>query len=90
MSVPEPPRRATALRYTGTGGGAPEVVATGSGALAERIVARAREAGVPVRTDDALAAALAGLELGQEIPETLWLAVAEVLAWAYALDRSVS
>jgi flagellar biosynthesis protein len=77
-------KRATALRYHGAG--APEVVATGSGALAERIVARAKEAGVPVRSDDALAQALAGLDLGQEVPEELWLAVAEVLAWAYALD----
>jgi flagellar biosynthesis protein len=77
-------KRATALRYTGSG--APEVVATGAGALAERIVARAREAGVPVREDDPLAHALASLDLGQEVPEELWTAVAEVLAWAYALD----
>ena len=79
-----PDKRATALRYTGTG--APEVVATGAGALAERIVARAREAGVPVREDDPLAQALAGLDLGQEVPEELWIAVAETLAWAYSLD----
>ena len=82
MSGPE--KRATALRYSGSG--APEVVATGAGALAERIVERAREAGVPVRADDVLARALAGLDLGAEVPEELWLAVAEVLAWAYALD----
>jgi flagellar biosynthesis protein len=80
----EPEKRATALRYSGAG--APQVVATGSGALAERIVARAREAGVPVREDDPLAHALATLDLGQEVPEELWVAVAEVLAWAYALD----
>jgi flagellar biosynthesis protein len=80
-----PPRRATALRYSGTG--APEVVATGTGHLAERILERARENGVPVREDDPLAQALASLDLGQEVPEELWVAVAEVLAWAYALDR---
>ena len=79
-----PDKRATALRYTGSG--APEVVATGAGALAERIVARAKEAGVPVREDDPLAHALAALDLGQEVPQELWTAVAEVLAWAYALD----
>jgi flagellar biosynthesis protein len=39
-----------------------------------------------VRADDVLARALAGLDLGTEVPEELWLAVAEVLAWAYALD----
>ena len=83
--MPEPPRRATALRYSGTG--APKVVATGAGMVAERIIALALEAGVPVRDDDALAQALAGLDLGHEVPEELWIAVAEVLAWAYALDR---
>jgi flagellar biosynthesis protein len=85
--VPEAPKRATALRYVGSG--APQVVATGAGALAERIVSRARAAGVPVREDDPLAQALAGLDLGREVPEELWLAVAEVLAWAYALDREL-
>ena len=49
--------RATALRYEGSG--APKVVATGQGAVADRILAHAREAGVPVREDPALAAALA-------------------------------
>ena len=42
---------------------------------------------MPVRDDPELAAALGGLALGQEIPEELWLAVAEVLAWAYELER---
>jgi flagellar biosynthesis protein len=39
-----------------------------------------------VREDAALVEALAGLDLGQEIPEDLYAAVAEALAWAYALD----
>jgi flagellar biosynthesis protein len=76
--------RAAALRYTGTG--APEVVASGRGAVAETILARARAAGVPVHEDPALADALAALALGAEVPEELWTAVAEVLAWAYALE----
>jgi flagellar biosynthesis protein len=41
---------------------------------------------VPIREDAALAEALAGLELGREVPEELWVAVAEALAWAYRLD----
>jgi flagellar biosynthesis protein len=84
--VPEPPprRHATALRYEGTG--APRIVATGAGALADRILERAREAGVPVREDPELIAALEALDLGTEVPEALWTAVAEVLAWAYGLD----
>ena len=72
-----------ALKYTGTG--APQVVAAGRGELAGRILARAREAGVPVHRDPELADSLARLALGQEVPEALWTAVAEVLAWAYSL-----
>jgi flagellar biosynthesis protein len=78
-------RRVTALRYEGTG--SPKVVASGQGHVAERILAAAQAAGVPVREDPELAAALQGLALGQEVPEDLWLAVAEVLAWAYGLEK---
>ena len=78
-------KRAAALRYEG-GGGSPKVVAAGRGLIAEKILAAAKEAGVPIREDAALAEALAGLELGREVPEELWVAVAEALAWAYRLD----
>jgi flagellar biosynthesis protein len=40
-----------------------------------------------VHQDPALADALASLALGAEVPEELWKAVAEVLAWAYALEK---
>jgi flagellar biosynthesis protein len=72
-----------ALRYTGDG--APTVVASGRGHVAAAILTRARDAGVPVHRDPELADALASLALGQEVPEALWTAVAEVLAWAYGL-----
>lgn len=83
------PRRATALRYA-EGETAPKVVATGRGLIAERIVAEARAAGVPVRDDAALAEALGSLELGRDIPEPLFKAVAEALAWAYRIDTRAS
>jgi flagellar biosynthesis protein len=73
-----------ALKYTGNG--APEVVAAGRGHIAATILARAHEAGVPVHRDPALASALAQLALGQEVPQAMWTAVAEVLAWAYGLQ----
>jgi len=82
--MPDARRRATALRWTGTG--APQVVAAGRGAVAEKILEAANAAGVPVREDPGLADALAALALGQEVPEALWTAVAEVLAWAYRLE----
>ena len=80
--------RAIALRYSGAG--APRVTATGRGRVAERIAELAEEAGVPIRRDPALVAALGTLELGSEIPEALFLAVAEVLAWAYGLDAQAA
>jgi flagellar biosynthesis protein len=74
-----------ALRYTGTG--APRVVAAGKGHVAATILERARAAGVPVHRDPELADALASLALGQEVPEELWTAVAEALAWAYSVSE---
>ena len=78
---------AAALSYPGAG--APKVVAAGKGLTAERILELARQAGVPVREDGALAQALAELELGTEIPGPLYQAVAEALVWALRLDRSL-
>jgi flagellar biosynthesis protein len=82
---PQPPRRAVALHYE-PGAPAPKVTATGAGLVAERIVAVAKEAGVPVRSDPELAQALSRLELDADVPEAMWVAVAETLAWAYRLD----
>jgi flagellar biosynthesis protein len=86
MSEPEKPRRAAALRYDKDKAAAPKVVAAGAGLIADRIVAIAREQGLPIREDPALAEALARLELEQEIPAELFVAVAEVLVWAYRLE----
>lgn len=77
-------RRAAALKYGG--GVAPTVVAAGSGATADRIADRAREAGVPVTTDGPLAEALARLPVEAEIPPELYRAVAEVLIWAQGVE----
>lgn len=84
MPTPEKRRRATALRYEGTG--APKVTASGQGYIADRILEVARENGIPIREDPALSRALEALELGEEIPEDLYKAVAEAIAWAYSLD----
>ena len=89
MPEPEKRRRATALRYE-RGAHAPQVTATGAGLVADRILAAAREAGVPVRHDPSLVEALAKLDLGDDVPQALWTAVAETLAWAYLLDAKAS
>jgi flagellar biosynthesis protein len=82
--MPEKPLRATALHYEGEG--APKVVASGKDLIADRILEIAKKAGVPIKRDAALAEALSQLELQQQIPEDLYVAVAETLAWAYSLD----
>jgi flagellar biosynthesis protein len=87
--MPERPRRAAALRYTDADE-APEVVAAGAGEIARRILEAAREAGVPVREDPALAEALAQLDVGRAIPPELYVAVAEALVWAYRLDAKAA
>jgi flagellar biosynthesis protein len=88
MPTPEKPRRATALNYGGTG--APKVTASGQGYIADRILEVARENGIPIREDPALSQALEALELGEEIPEDLYKAVAEAIAWAYSLDAQAA
>lgn len=80
---PEPPDLAVALRYDGEG--APRVTAGGRGPIAARIEALARAHGIPLHEEPQLAAALAGIPLGEEIPESLYVAVAEVLAFVYFL-----
>lgn len=60
---------------------APRVVATGRGAIAAEIIAVAQAHGVPLEDNPGLAAALSQVELGDEIPESLYRAVAEVLTY---------
>jgi flagellar biosynthesis protein len=80
---PQRPQLAVALHYGGRG--APRVVAKGAGSVAERIIATAREHDVPLQEDGALAAALARIDLGREIPRELFVAVAHVLAFAWSV-----
>jgi flagellar biosynthesis protein len=80
---PEPAPVAVALAYDGQG--APRVVAKGSGEIADKILATAREHGVPLQPDAELVRLLAQLDLGEEIPRALYVAVAHVLAFAWAV-----
>lgn len=76
-------RRAVALHYDGEN--APRITAKGEGWLADAILERAREADVPLQEDEQLAVLLSQLDLGEEIPRELYVAVAEVIAYAYML-----
>ncbi len=81
---PRPPI-AVALHYNANGQGAPRVVAKGGGQIAEKIIETAREHNVPLQEDAALAGALSKLDIGREIPKELYVAVAHVLAFAWAI-----
>ncbi|SDO60879.1 flagellar biosynthetic protein FlhB [Microbacterium testaceum StLB037] len=82
-----PTHIAVALRYE-PGTSAPRVVAKGAGVIAQKIRERAEEAQVPIVRDIPLARALhAGVELGREIPEDLYTAVAQVLAFVQHLHK---
>ncbi len=74
-------KTAVALKYDGQS--APRLTAKGDGELAEGILARAREHGIPLQENAELCRLLARLDLGESIPRELYVAVAEVLAFAF-------
>ena len=84
MSDERPDRRAVALAYDGTN--APTVTAEGEGELAEQIIALARAHGVPLFENPPLLGLLREVGLGEEIPETLYLCIAQVIAFAYKIQ----
>ncbi len=84
----QPPELAVALHYGGSG--APRVTAKGRGLTAGKILSLAAEHGVPLWQDAALADVLAQVDLDEEIPEALYRAVAEVIAFAWQLRGELS
>ncbi|GAP07861.1 uncharacterized homolog of the cytoplasmic domain of flagellar protein FhlB [Anaerolinea thermolimosa] len=77
------PLTATALQYDAMRDAAPRVVASGKRKMAEQILALARQNHIPIHDDPLLAAALATVHVGEEIPPELYQVVAEVLAYIY-------
>ena len=77
---------AVALSYRDKGR-APVVVAKGYGAAAESIMRRARESGLYVHAAPELNRLLMQLDLDQQIPPQLYLAVAQILAWVWDIEQ---
>ncbi len=77
---------AVALAYR-EGQIAPKVVAKGRGLIAEEIIKRAKEAGIYVHESSELVSLLMQVDLDDRIPPQLYVAVAELLAWLYRLER---
>jgi flagellar biosynthesis protein len=81
---------ALALRYNKDKEKAPRLLAKGKGRIAEEIIRRARESGVPVKEDADLMELLYPLELGEEIPPELYRVVAELLAYVYKMNKKAA
>ena len=77
-------KKAVALFYDGKN--APAVTAAGSGELAQQIIELAREHGIPLFENEALLKLLVDIGVGEEIPETLYLCIAQVIAFAYKIQ----
>ena len=86
--VTNPTHVAVALQYDPETMPAPKVLAKGQRLVAQRIKELAREAGVPLVENKPLARALfKAVKIGDEIPEDLFKAVAQVLAFVFGLKR---
>lgn len=79
---------AVALRYEPSkGDDAPTLSAKGAGHFAERIIETAKANGIPIREDKALVQVLASLQVDQEIPPELYMAVARILSFLYRFQN---
>jgi flagellar biosynthesis protein len=83
----EKSRLAAALKYDPKKHEAPLVTAKGRGVIAEKIISLARKNGIPIKEDPGLVQILSKLDIDEQIPPALYKAVAEILAFVYALNE---
>ena len=81
--------KAVALKYE-LNSSAPRITGQGEGYIAQSILDKAKELGIPTRVEPELVEFLMQLKLNDVIPPKLYAAVAEVLAWAYEVDKEFS
>lgn len=80
-------KKAVALKYDKKKHDAPRVVAKGQGLVAEKIIELAKKHDVPIKDDPDLIEVLSSLELNEEIPSEIYVAVAELLAFVYSANE---
>ncbi|RKD34416.1 EscU/YscU/HrcU family type III secretion system export apparatus switch protein [Thermohalobacter berrensis] len=80
-------KKAVAIKYN-EGDIAPKVIAKGKGEVAKKIINKGKEEGIEVVENKEITDKLINLDIGQEIPEELYTAVAEILAFVYQLDKN--
>lgn len=79
-------RTAVAIEYV-PGEAAPKILATGKGAVADKIIEKAKESNVPTYKDNKLADTLSKLKIGDMIPPELYEVVAEILVFVNDIDK---
>jgi flagellar biosynthesis protein len=77
-------KKAVALKYDRLRDEVPKVKASGQERIAEKILELAQEHGIPIHDDPDLVEVLSSLDVGQEIPSEIYVAVAELLAFVYS------
>jgi flagellar biosynthesis protein len=80
-------KTAAAIEYNAAKDIAPRVTAKGQGLNAERIIAVARENNIPIKNDPLLIKMLCQLDIDEHIPQELYKAVAEILAFVYRMNQ---
>ena len=67
---------------------APRVLAKGEGVIAEAILAKAKDVGIPLKVEPELVTMLMQLDVDSYVPPALYAAIAEILVWAYQIDAA--
>lgn len=81
-------KKAIALKYDKDKDNAPKVVANGSRYLAEEIINIATKYEIPIKQDEDLVQMLSQIEVNQEIPSTMYKAVAEIFSFIYDITNT--
>lgn len=83
----EPIKKAAALQYDITSNMAPKVIAKGKGDIAKNIIKIAEKNKLPIKKDEDLIELLTKIDIGQEVPENMYKAVAEIFSFIYDLTK---
>ena len=88
LNKPYKVKSAISLQYQKEINSAPKITAKGEGWVAEKIIEIAQERNIPIRKDKDLLNLLSEIDVGREVPESLYKVVAELLAWVYQLNKN--
>ncbi|NLL38775.1 MAG: flagellar biogenesis protein [Clostridiales bacterium] len=88
QTTKKPKKRAAAIKYDPETDALPTMTAFGEGYVAEKTIEKGKQSGLPVITDAELVSLLAGMNVGDEIPPSLYEVVAKILVFVAEIDSS--